>query len=118
MVSECFRQYCLTVRNPQIMQASEGLGFRYYTYSVMFEHRSSAYQEKVLTTVYWVVIYPLHNILPAISPVGANVFCKNKENSSSQTGKRKNLVLQLTDVIVKVGRWFHIPATVGRGIVT
>lgn len=73
---------------------------------------------KKLTTVYWVVVYPLHNTLPAISPVGANAFCKNNENSSSQTGKRKNLVLQLTDVIAKAGRWFHIPAMVGRGIGT
>lgn len=57
MVSECFLQYCLTVRNAQIMQASEGLGFRYHAYSVVFEHSSSAYQEKVLTTIYRVVIY-------------------------------------------------------------
>lgn len=85
------------------MQASEGLGFRYHTYSVAFEHSSSAYQEKVLITVYWVVIYPSCNILLAIPPIGANAFCKNNENSSSQIGKRKDLVLQLTDVIAKAG---------------
>lgn len=85
------------------MQASEELGFRYRTYAVVFEHSTSAYQEKVLTTVYRVVIYPLHNILLAISAVGANAFCNNNENSSSQTAKKKNLVLQLTDVIVKAG---------------
>jgi len=73
------------------MQASEGLDFRYRTSSVLFEHSSSAYQEKVLTTVYWVIMYSLHNILLAISPVGADAFCKNNENSSSQTGKKEEL---------------------------
>lgn len=72
MVSERFLWYCLTVRNPQIIQASERCGFRH---TVVFENSISAYQEKMLTTAYRVVIHPLHNILLASPPVGANAFC-------------------------------------------
>lgn len=67
---------------------------------------------------YRVVIYPLHHILLAISPVGANALSKNNKNSSSQTEKWRNLVLHLTDIIAKAGRKFHITATFGRGIGT
>lgn len=104
MVIECILQQCLAVHDPHKVQASEGLVFKYLTYSVAFEHRSSAYQERVLPTVYQVVTYPLHNIFLAVSPIGANAFCKSDKNSSGQTGKRKNLVLQLTDVIAKAER--------------
>lgn len=73
-------------------------------YSVVFEHSSSSNQGKVSATAYRVGVHPLRNALLAIPLEGVNAFCKNNESSSGQTGKRKNLALQLTDVIVKAER--------------
>lgn len=102
MVTESFLWYCLTIHNPERMQAIRDLVSG--TYSAVFKHSSSANQGKSSATAYRVTVHPLHNALLAIPPEGVNAVCKNNESSSSQTGKRKNLALQLTDVIVKAER--------------
>lgn len=69
----------------------------YHIHAVQLQHSPPAYQEKISTTAYSVVIYPLHNILLAISLVDANASWKKKNRQIRQN--QKNLVLWLTHVI-------------------